>query len=90
MESMDIGNYFFAGHPRERVGVKEQQKFFFFQFILLIVGFTSPNLKKYKKKERSWIWVPWGPACAIEKGELDEAELWFVMDQLVAMHRGWA
>ena len=49
MENLDIGNYFFAGHPRERVGVEERQKFFFFQFLLFIVGFTSPYLNKYKK-----------------------------------------
>ncbi|OGM15610.1 hypothetical protein A2985_04110 [Candidatus Woesebacteria bacterium RIFCSPLOWO2_01_FULL_43_11] len=48
MENLDIGNYFFAGHPRERVGVEERQKFFFFQFVLFIIGFTSPHLKKYK------------------------------------------
>jgi len=49
MENLDIGNYFFAGHPRERVGVEERQKFFFFQFVLFIVGFASPHLNKYKK-----------------------------------------
>ncbi|MBI2066060.1 hypothetical protein HYT60_00945 [Candidatus Woesebacteria bacterium] len=49
LENLDIGNYFFAGHPRERVGVEERQKFFFFQFLLLIIGFTSPHLNKYKK-----------------------------------------
>jgi hypothetical protein len=49
MENLDIGNYFFAGHPRERVGLEEHQKFFFFQLLLLLIGFTSPNLKKYKK-----------------------------------------
>lgn len=48
MENLDIGNYFFAGHPRERVGVEEHQKFFFFQFLLFLIGFTSPNLNKYK------------------------------------------
>jgi len=49
MENLDIGNYFFAGHPRERVGIVEKQKFFFFEFIFLIVGLTSVELKKYKK-----------------------------------------
>lgn len=49
LENLDIGNYFFAGHPRERVGVEERQKFFFFQFILFVVGFTSYHLSKYKK-----------------------------------------
>src|SRR3989304_7182700 len=48
MENLDIGNYFFAGHPRERVGLEERQKFFFFQFLLFLIGFTSPHLKKYK------------------------------------------
>lgn len=49
MENLDIGNYFFVGHPRERVGVVEKQKFFFFEFLLLVVGFTSKELRKYKK-----------------------------------------
>jgi len=49
MENLDIGNYFFAGHPRERVGIEERQKFFFFQFLLFIIGFTSPHLHKYRK-----------------------------------------
>lgn len=49
MENLDIGNYFFAGHPRERVGVAERQKFFIFEFVLLIIGLTSPYLKKYSK-----------------------------------------
>lgn len=49
LENLDVGNYFFSGHPRERVGITERQKFFFFQFLLLIIGFTSPDLKRYKK-----------------------------------------
>lgn len=49
MENLDIGNYFFAGHPRERVGVKEVQKFFFFQFILFVLGFLNGRIVKYKK-----------------------------------------
>lgn len=49
LENLDIGNYFFSGHPRERVGIEERQKFFFFQLILLIIGFTNSNIKKYKK-----------------------------------------
>jgi hypothetical protein len=49
LENLDIGNYFFSGHPRERVGITEKQKFFFFEFLLLLVGFTSLDLKKYKK-----------------------------------------
>jgi len=49
MENLDIGNYFFAGHPRARVGVEEKQKFFFFQFLLLLIGFTNPKIKKYAK-----------------------------------------
>lgn len=49
LENLDIGNYFFSGHPRERVGIEEKQKFFFFQMILLVIGFTNKNIKKYKK-----------------------------------------
>lgn len=48
-ESLDIGNYFFAGHPRERVGVHEGQKFFFFQFIILLFGIFSKEIKTYFK-----------------------------------------
>jgi len=47
MENIDIGNYFFSGHPRERVGVEEKQKFFFFQFILFLIGLTNRRLRKY-------------------------------------------
>ena len=49
LENLDIGNYFFSGHPRERVGIEEKQKFFFFQFILLIIGFFNMKIRKYKK-----------------------------------------
>ncbi len=48
MENLDIGNYFFIGHPRERVGIEEKQKFFVFQLVLMMVGFTSKSIKKYK------------------------------------------
>jgi len=49
LENLDISNYFFSGHPRERVGVEEVQKFFFFELLLFIIGFTNSNIKKYKK-----------------------------------------
>jgi len=49
MENVDIGNYFFSGHPRERVGVEEKQKFSIFQLILFLLGLFSPNLKKYAR-----------------------------------------
>lgn len=49
MESLDIGNYFFSGHPRERVGVSEKQKFFLFQFILLLLGIFSKEVKSYTR-----------------------------------------
>jgi len=49
LENLDVGNYFFSGHPRERVGIIEIQKFFFFELILFIIGFTNSNIKKYKK-----------------------------------------
>jgi len=49
MENLDIGNYFFAGHPRARVGIKENQKFFFFQLLFFLIGFTSKKLKRYTK-----------------------------------------
>ena len=49
MENLDLGNYFFAGHPRERVGIEEKQKFFVFQFILFVIGFTNAEIRKYKK-----------------------------------------
>lgn len=49
MENLDIGNYFFSGHPRARVGIEEKQKFFLFEFLLIMVGLISPSLKKYGK-----------------------------------------
>lgn len=49
MENLDISNYFFSGHPRERVGVFEIQKFFFFQFILLLIGFSNPKIRSFGK-----------------------------------------
>lgn len=48
-ENLDIGNYFFANHPRERVGVREIQKFFFFEFILFIIGLTNKAIRKLGK-----------------------------------------
>ncbi|NMD00333.1 MAG: phospholipid carrier-dependent glycosyltransferase, partial [Bacteroidales bacterium] len=36
--SFDFGNYFFVGHPRERVGLEETQKLFIFMLPLLLIG----------------------------------------------------
>lgn len=49
LENLDFGNYFFAGHPRERVDLPEKQKFFFFEFLLLMIGLINKDLKKYLK-----------------------------------------
>lgn len=49
MENLDIGNYFFAGHPRARIGVEERQKFFLFQFLLFLIGFLNQKIKKYAR-----------------------------------------
>lgn len=48
-ENLDIGNYFFKGHPRERVGVEEKQKFYFFHLILFVFGFFSKEIKRFRK-----------------------------------------
>ena len=49
MENLDIGNYFFSGHPRERGGVFEIQKFFMFQLVLLVIGLTNSKLRNFGK-----------------------------------------
>ena len=48
-ENLDIGNYFFAGHPRERVGLIEKQKFQIFHLVLLIFGLFAKEMKKFAK-----------------------------------------
>lgn len=47
LEYLDFGYYFFAGHPRERVGIKETEKLPVILLPLLILGFIkiSSNLK---------------------------------------------
>lgn len=45
-ENMDIGNYFFAGHPRERLGVREEQKFFMVMLPLVVMGVFSSSREK--------------------------------------------
>lgn len=47
MENLSLENYFFAGHPRERIDVVEKQKFFPFQLIFFIIGFLNKKIKKY-------------------------------------------
>lgn len=43
-QNLDFGNYFFAGHPRERLGVTEIQKFYAIALFFIIIGFL--NIKK--------------------------------------------
>lgn len=49
-ENLDIGNYFFKGHPRERWGVEETQKLFIGFLPLLVVG-----LFKIKRETRLFL-----------------------------------
>jgi len=44
-QNLDFGNYFFAGHPRERLGVKEIQKLYAATLILIFFGLTK--IRKY-------------------------------------------
>lgn len=50
MENLSIENYFFSGHPRERVDIEEKQKFSPFQLILFIIGLFNPRIKRYGKR----------------------------------------
>ena len=45
-EAIDINNYFFAGHPRERVGVDETEKLSFVLLPFFLIGFFT----NYKNK----------------------------------------
>lgn len=40
-QNLDFGNYFFTGHPRQRVGVKEIPKFYIFMMPLILLGITK-------------------------------------------------
>ena len=48
-ETLDINQYFFATHPRERVGVREFEKFPYILLLPFIFGVIKLNtMKKYK------------------------------------------
>lgn len=44
-QNLDFGNYFFSGHPRQRVGVKEIPKFYISLLPLTILGLIQLNSK---------------------------------------------
>jgi len=46
-ESLDLNNYFFAGHPRERLGVSEFKKFPFIYLPILLIGFFQTIKKRH-------------------------------------------
>lgn len=48
-QNLDFGNYFFAGHPRERLGVLEIQKFYAITIIFIFFGLikVSKNLRLF-------------------------------------------
>jgi hypothetical protein len=46
--NLDFGNYFFAGHPRERGGIEENQKLLLFMLPFIVLGlFKIGNKSKY-------------------------------------------
>ena len=45
-DGLDWGMYFFNGHPREKWGVEETQKFFAATLIFIIIGFFLADKKK--------------------------------------------
>lgn len=47
MENLDIGNYFFTGHPRERWGIEEIPKFFVSYIVLIITGIMAVKKKQF-------------------------------------------
>ncbi len=47
-ENLDFGNYFFAGHPRERWGIEEGQKMFLFTLPLFLIGLLKLGSEKGK------------------------------------------
>lgn len=44
-ENLDFGNYFFVGHPRERVGVYETLKVYLFFLPLIVIGLMKTELR---------------------------------------------
>jgi len=44
--SLDINEYFFAGHPREREGIREFEKFNFILFPLFLLGIYMTIIKR--------------------------------------------
>lgn len=44
-QNLDFGNYFFSGHPRQRVGVKEMPKFYISLLLLAVIGAVKLNSK---------------------------------------------
>ena len=53
-ENIDFGNYLFVGHPRERVGVQEIHKLYFFMVPFLILGLIKVD------KNLGWFLAGWG------------------------------
>lgn len=47
-QNLDLGNYFFAGHPRERWGVEETQKFYIVFLPIIFLGLLKNNPKLTK------------------------------------------
>lgn len=45
--SLDVNEYFFAGHPRERAGIREFEKFNFMLFPFFVLGLYMAIIKKY-------------------------------------------
>lgn len=48
-QNLDFGNYFFAGHPRQRVGIKEIPKFYISMLPLILLGIIK------LQSQRRWL-----------------------------------
>jgi len=58
-ENLDIGNYFFQGHPRERWGVEEIQKLYLAVFPLFLLGLVKLG------KKMGWLLLAWSSLAIV-------------------------
>jgi len=59
-QTIDINQYFFASHPRERVGVKEFEKFPYFFLLPFLYGLALFLTKFSKKQFLVFLFLPLG------------------------------
>lgn len=58
-ENLDIGNYFFRGHPRERWGVEEIQKLYLAVLPFFLLGFVKLG------KKLGWLLLAWSSLAIV-------------------------